>query len=145
MRSDRVIDYAFASGVSVDIQVFNGNTTSDHIPIISIVLFKAKKPCMGKNTHWKVFSLFSEFSFPFWERQMNAVSCADSYDDYIRFLSLLSSRCTTYFDLKKFRSAITPELRSFLSYIRTLSFRQARLNCPHLRKEVISLRNIVKK
>ena len=145
MRSDRVIDYALASGFKVDIQCFSGNTTSDHIPIISIIPFQTRKPCRGKNTHWKVFSLFSEFSFSFWEKTINEVSCMNSYNDYIRFLSLLSSRCTIFFDLKKYRSAIPCELRSFLSYIRALSFRQLKLKCPHLGKEINSLRKIVKK
>ena len=76
---------------------------------------------------------------------MNMVSDVDSYTDYVRFLSLLSYRCTTYFDLKKYRSAIPAELRSSLSYIRALSFRQLRLKCPFLRKEIISLRNIAKR
>ncbi|CAF4053491.1 unnamed protein product, partial [Rotaria sordida] len=39
LRSDRVIDYAFVRGLNLDIQVFNGNTTSDQL---------------GKNIHWKV-------------------------------------------------------------------------------------------
>lgn len=80
---------------------------------------------------------------------MSSVSETSSYNhqynNYVRFLSLLSSRCTTYFDLKKYRSAIPTELRSFLSYIRALSFRQLRLKCPILRKEVNSLRIIARK
>ncbi|CAF1213925.1 unnamed protein product [Rotaria sordida] len=39
LRSDRVIDYAFVRGLNLDIQVFNGNTTSDQL---------------GENIHWKV-------------------------------------------------------------------------------------------
>ena len=58
LRSDRAIDYALAGGFHVDIQTFRGNTTSDHIPVISILPFQTRKSSMGKNTHWKVFSLF---------------------------------------------------------------------------------------
>lgn len=53
-RYDRIIDYASAGGFHVDIQIFPGNTTSDHTPVISILPFKTRKSSMGKNTHWKV-------------------------------------------------------------------------------------------
>jgi hypothetical protein len=39
LRSSRVIDYAFARGLYPDIQIYNGNTTSDHLPLISVIPF----------------------------------------------------------------------------------------------------------
>lgn len=145
LRSDRVIDYALVRGLSLDIQAYNGNTTSDHLPILSVIPLKVLKQKLGKNTHWKVFSLFSEYTFSFWEENWNLSSIDITYNDYIRFLYLLSARCTTYFQLEKYRSALPVELRSFLSYIRALSFRQLRTKCNVLKKEIYFLKNIAKK
>ncbi|CAF2079692.1 unnamed protein product [Rotaria magnacalcarata] len=145
LRSDRVIDYAFVRGINLDIQVYNGNTTSDHLPILSVIPFKVLQQKLGKNTHWKVFSLFSEYTFSFWEENWNLSSIDSIYNDYIRFLYLLSARCSTSFYLDKYRSALPTELRSFLSYIRALSFRQIRTKCSILKKEVCFLKQIAKK
>ncbi|CAM4786175.1 unnamed protein product [Rotaria magnacalcarata] len=145
LRSDRVIDYAFVRGINLDIQVYNGNTTSDHLPILSVIPFKVLQQKLGKNTHWKVFSLFSEYTFSFWEENWNLSSIDSIYNDYIRFLYLLSARCSTFFYLDKYRSALPTELRSFLSYIRALSFRQIRTKCSILKKEVCFLKQIAKK
>ena len=144
LRSSKVIDYAFMSGLNITIQSYDGNTTSDHFPIISTISMKFSNQRFGKNVHWKVFSLFSEFTFSFWEEKWNLSSLDNTYGDYIRFLSLLSTRCTTFFDMNAYRSAIPAELRSFLSFIRALSFRQARSKCPVLKKEVLCLRRIAK-
>ena len=51
LRSDRVIDFALACGVNLDIQTYNGNTSSDHIPIISIIPILAKNKRLGRNIH----------------------------------------------------------------------------------------------
>ncbi|CAF4773723.1 unnamed protein product, partial [Rotaria sp. Silwood2] len=53
LRSDRVIDYALVRGLNLDIQVYNGNTTSDHLPILSVIPLKVLQQKLGKNTHWK--------------------------------------------------------------------------------------------
>ena len=145
LRSNRNIDYAFTNWNNIGIQSYKGATKSDHKLIISIVPFSSNKSHKGKNTHWKVFSIFIEFTFSFWSKQINSLIDWTSYDEYVRFIALLSLRCTTYFDLNKYRSAIPPELRSFLSYIRAPSFRQLKLKCPHLRKTINSLRNVAKK
>jgi len=113
LRSDRVIDYAFARGINIDIQTYKGNTTSDHLPIISVIPFQVNYQKLGKNVHWKVFSLFSEYTFSFWEVKWDLTSLDDTYNDYIQFLFLLSARCTTYFHPDKYRSAIPVELRIF--------------------------------
>ncbi|CAF4427069.1 unnamed protein product, partial [Rotaria sp. Silwood2] len=54
LRSDRVIDYAFVRGLNLNIQVYNGNTTSDHFSILSVIPLKVLQQKLGKNTHWKV-------------------------------------------------------------------------------------------
>ncbi|CAF1130838.1 unnamed protein product [Rotaria magnacalcarata] len=145
LRSNRIIDYAFVRGFNIGIQVYNGNTTSDHLPILSVIPMKVLQQKLGKNTHWKVFTLFSEYTFSFWEENWNLSSIDITYNDYIRFLHLLSARCSTYFYLNRYRSALPVELRSFLSYIRALSFRQIRTQCNILKKEICSLKRIAKK
>lgn len=135
LRSDRVIDYALASGVNLNIQVYSGNTTSDHLPTLSVISDKIRNKSLGRNTHWKVFSLFSEFTFSFWEKRWDIEDLDTTYNEYSRFLSLLSARCTSLFPIEKYRPSIPSELRSFLSYIRALSFRQMRTKSIELKKE----------
>ena len=109
-----------------------------------MIPFQVNYQKLGKNVHWKVFSLFSEYTFSFWEVKWDLTSLDDTYNDYIQFLFLLSARCTTYFHLDKYRSAIPVELRIFLSYIRALSFRQLKTKCMMLKNEILYLRRIVK-
>ena len=68
-NSGRTIDYAFTSGVPISIQTYEGGKTSDHKPILSILSCNRKELATGKNVHWKVFSLFPCFVFPFWQGQ----------------------------------------------------------------------------
>ncbi|CAF1415435.1 unnamed protein product, partial [Rotaria magnacalcarata] len=144
LRSDRIIDYALVTGLSIDIQVYSGNTTSDHIPIISVIPFKVKNNSIGRNVHWKVFSLFTEYTLNFWEKIWNLNNIDVAYNDYNRFLYLLSIRCTIFFPLEKYRSAIPIEIRSFLSYTRALSFRQIRTKNTELKNKVNSLKREAK-
>ena len=144
LRSERVIDFALARGVNLNIQTYAGNTTSDHRPLMSVIPFSTSKKLCGHNVHWKVFSLFSEFAFSFWESNWKLSDIDSTYHDYCRFVHLLSVRCTTSFPLEKYRPSIPPELRSFLSYIRALSFRHLRTRDPVLKSEVNSLRRIAK-
>jgi len=143
-RSNRIIDYAFAYGTSLDIQVYKGKTTSDHRPILSVLPFKIVNRSLDRNIHWKVFSLFTEYTFSFWERRWNLDDIDKTYFEYNKFLFLLSIRCSTFFHSDRYRPAIPGELRSFLSYIRALSFRYIRANCSELRKQVIFLKKIAK-
>jgi hypothetical protein len=145
LRSNRIIDYAFARGMSVDIQIHRGNTTSDHLPILAIIPTKSIHNNIGKNVHWKVFSLFSEYTFSFWEEKWKLENLDVLYNDYIKFIFLLTARCTTVFPLEKYRAAIPVELRSFLSYIRALSFRQLRTKSSELKTEINFLRKMAKK
>ncbi|CAF4035626.1 unnamed protein product, partial [Adineta steineri] len=145
LRSDREVDYAFASNINITIQAYSGKTSSDHVPILSVIPFKIEENNVGKNVHWKVFSLFTEYTFSFWEGLWNFDNLDNLYNDYTKFLFLLSARCTIVFPIEKYRPAIPVELRSFLSFIRALSFRQMRTKCSELRNEVNCLRKIAKK
>ena len=144
LRSDRVIDYALACGLSLDIQVYGGNTTSDHRPIISVIPFKWKNKGVGRNVHWKVFSLFSEYTFSFWEKNWDIDNFDITYSSYCKFLYLLSVRCTVFFSLNKYRTSLPIELRVFLSYIRALSFRHMRIKNSVLYNRIIVLKKIAK-
>lgn len=143
-RSDRVIDYAFSNGPAVLLLAHACNTTSDHLPIISSVQIDAGKEGMGKSTRWRVFQSFSEFTAAFWNEQWKCSDIDSTYESYIRFLRLLEARCTFQFPLKKYRTAIPPQLRSFLSYVRALSFRQMRTQCLELKAVVKNLRKLAK-
>ena len=104
--SGRTIDYAFTSGVPISIQIYEGGTTSNHKPILSVLSCNRKELATGKNVHWNVFSLFLSFVFPFWQAQWNMSYIDEVYKDYVLFLSLLIARCTVYFPLNKYRIAL---------------------------------------
>ncbi|CAF2106977.1 unnamed protein product, partial [Rotaria magnacalcarata] len=53
-----VIDYAFIKGLNLDIQVYNGNTTSDHLPVLSVISLNSSQHKLEKNIHWNVFSFW---------------------------------------------------------------------------------------
>ena len=101
-RSNRIIDYVFTSGFSVPIQTYEDSTASDHRPIISTIPVKAKETSYARNIHWKVFVLFSDYVFPFWERHWSLERIDNTYQQYTTFLSLLSARCTVLFPLNKY-------------------------------------------
>ncbi|CAF1486775.1 unnamed protein product [Adineta steineri] len=105
LRSDRVVDYAFASNINITIQAYSGKTSNDHVPILSVIPFKIEQNNVGKNVHWKVFSLFTEYTFSFWEGLWNFDNLDVLYKDYTKFLFLLSARCTMVFPIEKYRPA----------------------------------------
>lgn len=94
LRSDRTIDFAFSNNNTIDIHTIKGNTTSDHLPVISILSPNCKRQVMGKSIHWKVFSLFTEFTSSYWDKMWCVNSIDVSYSDCIQFLRLLSARCS---------------------------------------------------
>ncbi|CAF4531420.1 unnamed protein product [Rotaria socialis] len=98
----------------------------------------------GTIVHWKVFALFSEYAYAFWEKRWNVRNMDVTYDEYIKFLSLLTARCTITFPLDRYRVAIPTELRSFMSYVRALSFRALRTKSSELKVEMRCLRKIAK-
>ena len=144
LRSERTIDFAFSNNIKIDIQEFNTSTTSDHRPVSSVLSLRSKQPVEGKSTHWKVFNLFTEYTYSYWEKVFGYGNVDISYDDYIHFLHLLTVRCTIYFPLNKYRIAIPPSLRCFMSYVRALSLRHLRTKDIELKKQVCYLRKIVK-
>ena len=145
LRSNRIIDYALSRGFRTDIQTFEGNTSSNQKPILSIIPYHDTENIQGRNMHWKVFLLFCEHVYRYWETSWNQKNFNEVYNEYITFLSLLIARCTKFFPLKKYRIAIPKELRVFLSYIRALTFRQIKIRDVTLKHIICKLRKIAKK
>lgn len=139
LRSNRNIDYAFTTGCTTALQTYEGNTSSDHKPIIAFLPIEPSEVPKARNTHWNVFSLFCNYVYPSWEERWNMDRINDVYNDYTSFLSLLTARCTTWFSTDRYRSSIPPQLRAYMSHTRALSFRQKKTGDLEL-KEVVNER-----
>jgi hypothetical protein len=57
LRSDRTIDYALSVGVDIAVQAYEGDTTSDHKPLICNLACDGKENLLGCKTNWSIFSL----------------------------------------------------------------------------------------
>ena len=145
LRSTRTIDYAFSSGRAMSIQTYEGNTTSDHKPVMSFVSTSLPTNRKARNVHWKVFTFFCEYVFPYWNRQWDLSRLDSLYEDYTTFLSLLIRRCTISFAPNKYRIPIPPSLRTYMSHTRALSFKQKRTGDLNLKHVVTSRRNEARK
>lgn len=143
-RSKRIIDYAWSNGPKINVQTLTGKTTSDHNPLSITIHTSDVVVHKGFATHWKVFTSFTEYTSEFWRNQWKNPCYDNVYETYIRFLRLLEARCTTYFPMNKYRVAIPPDLRAFMSFVRALSFKSCRLNCSLLRAKVVELRKCAK-
>ncbi|CAF3838437.1 unnamed protein product [Rotaria magnacalcarata] len=114
LRSDRVIDYAFVRGINLDIQVYNGNTTSDHLPILSVIPFKVlqqkqirtkcsilkKEVCFLKQIAKKELNLFFSSKLDILLRHRNSSSSSSNSFWYRskRFLKPSSSSIHAFID-----------------------------------------------
>ncbi|CAF4660723.1 unnamed protein product [Rotaria magnacalcarata] len=114
LRSDRVIDYAFVRGINLDTQVYNGNTTSDHLPILSVIPFKVlqqkqirtkcsilkKEVCFLKQIAKKELNLFFSSKLDILLRHRNSSSSSSNSFWYRskRFLKPSSSSIHAFID-----------------------------------------------
>ncbi|CAF2156233.1 unnamed protein product [Rotaria magnacalcarata] len=57
LRSDRTIDYAASIGVDLTIQAYEGHATSDHKPLLDILVGDKTSTGKGSRTIWPVFTL----------------------------------------------------------------------------------------
>ena len=144
LRSDRTIDYALAAGIDVTIQTHEMETTSDHKPLICVLACEGRASSEGSTTMWTVFTTVLSYTFTFWEKQWSFAMYDETYDEFIMFLSSLAARCTSYFPLKRARSALTPALRALLAQSRTLALKAKRKGDVILRKEAHRLRNMAR-
>ena len=140
LRSNRIIDYAFARGVSVNLQTCVENTTSDHRPIIGILKRESKENAFGNRTYWKVFNVFLALTAEFWEGQNKISTSEEYYQNFITLLDSLKTRCTKSFPTKKYRAAIPKELRMKLSLTRALACQHKRTGDVLLHEKIKEMR-----
>ncbi|CAF4163900.1 unnamed protein product, partial [Rotaria magnacalcarata] len=69
LRSDRTIDYAVTIGVDLTIQAYEGETTSDHKPLLGVLVGDKTSTDEGSRTIWPVFTLMLSYIFDYWEKE----------------------------------------------------------------------------
>ena len=144
LRSERTIDYAVATGVNLTMQTYEGDTTSDHKPLLGVLTYDGIGLREGSRTNWTIFSLVLSYIADFWENEWKKGLYDDTYAQFLSLLNLLIGRCTTYFPLKHSRTAIPRELVDLLAQSRTLSFKAKRKGDMRLRQEATRLRNLAR-
>ena len=140
LRSDRTIDYALARGISLRIQVLPDNTTSDHKPILSVLNCECSVNAIGNKTHWRVFNYFLALNSEFWKHESIVALIDEYYTNFTSLLASLRARCTTFFPLKKHRTALPANLRERLSFVRALSLQHKRTGDVTLHTKIKEMR-----
>ncbi|CAF4185011.1 unnamed protein product [Rotaria magnacalcarata] len=116
-RSSRNIDLAFTN-----IREIVGETltfgTSVHWPI----LYTSNSVCCHIHssfpiTNWKYYEIILCLCQEFWLKLQELISLDDWYDKYIKFLSALKCRATTWKDKEKFRPALPESILIKLKYL----------------------------
>ncbi|CAM4741603.1 unnamed protein product [Rotaria magnacalcarata] len=143
-RSDRTIDYAVTIGVDLTIQAYEGETTSDHKPLLGVLVGDKTSTDEGSRTIWPVFTLMLSYIFDYWEKEWDTESYDITYERFISFLILLKTRCQQHFSLNHARPSIPPNLVKILAQSRSLSFKAKRKGDIELRKEAHRLRNFAR-
>ncbi|CAF1944486.1 unnamed protein product, partial [Rotaria magnacalcarata] len=119
-RSSRNIDLAFTN-----IREIVGETltfgTSDHWPI----LYTSNSVCYHIHssfpiTKWKEYEIILCLCQEFWLKLQELISLDDWYNKYIKFLSALKCRVTTWKDKEKFRPALPESILIKLKYLRKI-------------------------
>ncbi|CAF4912616.1 unnamed protein product, partial [Rotaria socialis] len=122
LRSDRTIDYAVTIGVDLTIQAYEGETTSDHKPLLGVLVGDKASTDEGSRTIWPVFTLMLSYIFDYWEKKWD----------------------TETYDITYERPSIPPNLVKILAQSRSLSFKAKRKGDIELRKEAHRLRNFAR-
>ena len=140
LRSNRTIDYALVAGLHVTLQTHQGDTTSDHRPIIGVIWCDAKELSSAKRTNWIAFEALMSYLFPFWERQWAMASYNETYNAFVDFLVRLAARCTTCIPPNMARPGLPYWLRSMLARSRSLHLKARRTGDVALRIEAATMR-----
>ncbi|CAF2129789.1 unnamed protein product [Rotaria magnacalcarata] len=141
LRSERTIDFAATIGIDLSIQAYEGNTTSDHKPILGIAAGEEFLARTNSRTVWPVFSLMLSYVYEFWMKEWSKENMDVTYENFISFLALLKMRCQHYFTTNNDRPSIPKEFIKMLAQSRSLSFRAKRTGDIELRKVAGRLRN----
>ena len=144
LRSDRTIDYALAVNVDITVQTYEGGTTSDHKPLLCVMACEGNVKTEGSRTTWSVFSLFLSYTYDFWEKQWSLGRYDQTYEEFIKCISLLAARCTLYFPATMTRPTLPPDVRALLARSRALSFKAKRKGDMKLRIEADQLRKLAR-
>lgn len=140
LRSDRTIDYAATIGIDLSIQTYEGDTSSDHKPIIGILVGDEKCTDNNARTVWPVFSMMLSYVYDYWEKEWNLEYADTTYEQFISFLALLKTRCQHYFATNLTRPSIPQNISKMLAQSRSLSYKAKRTGNIYLRKEAHILR-----
>ncbi|CAM4851334.1 unnamed protein product [Rotaria magnacalcarata] len=101
LRLDRTIDYAATIGVDITIQAYESDTTSDHNPLLGVLVGDKTSADEGSRTIWPVFSLMLSYIFDYWGKEWNTESYDITYERFISCLTLLKTRCQQHFNVQK--------------------------------------------
>ncbi|CAF4533670.1 unnamed protein product [Rotaria socialis] len=135
LRSDRTIDYAVTNGMDLTIQTYEGDTSSDHKPLLGVFTDDRAPTTVGSRTIWSAFSLVLSYTSEFWEKkEWNTQLSETTYEHFISFLALLSYRCQQFFEIKRARPSVPQELMALLAQSRSLSFKAKRKDDIELRE-----------
>ncbi|CAF1512715.1 unnamed protein product [Rotaria magnacalcarata] len=144
LRSDRTIDYAATIGVDLTIQAYEGDTTSDHNPLLGVLV--GNKTSAGEESKiiWPVFTLMLSYIFDYWGKEWNTESYDITYERFISFLTLLKTRCQQHFKRNHARPSIPQNQMKLLAQSSSLAFKAKLKGDIELRKEARRLRNLAR-
>ncbi|CAF3549864.1 unnamed protein product, partial [Rotaria socialis] len=126
------------------IQAYECDTTSDHNPLLGVLVGDKTSADEGSRTIWPVFTLMLSYIFDYWGKEWNTESYDITYERFISFLTLLKTRCQQYFKLNHARPSIPQSHMKLLDQSRSLAFKAKRKGDIELRKEARRLRNLAR-
>lgn len=118
-----------------------GDTSSDHKPILGVLGVEDVHKKNGCRTAWPVFSLILSYTAGYWDQMWEEISYDGVYEKFITFLVRLADRCKSYFPARMTRPTVPYELMKLLTRSRTLSFKAKRTGDIRLREDARFLRN----
>ena len=86
LRSSMTIDYALTTGVSLEMQTYEEETSREHEPLLCGVTVAWLRAGCSSRTIWPIISFMLTNTFEFWEKEWKAVSFDDTYEMFIVFL-----------------------------------------------------------
>ncbi|CAM4862183.1 unnamed protein product [Rotaria socialis] len=126
------------------IQAYECDTTSDHNPLLGVLVGDKTSADEGSRTIWPVFTLMLSYIFDYWGKEWNTESYDITYERFISFLTLLKTRCQQHFKLNHARPSIPQSHVKLLDQSRSLAFKAKRKGDIELRKEACRLRNLAR-
>ncbi|CAF3066271.1 unnamed protein product [Rotaria socialis] len=126
------------------IQAYECDTTSDHNPLLGVLVGDKTSTDEGSRTIWPVFTLILSYIFDYWGKEWNTESYDITYERFISFLTLLKTRCQQHFKLNHARPSIPQNHVKLLAQSRSLAFKAKRKGDIELRKEARRLRNLAR-